>query len=115
MVRGMVRHFIPVIGLLLGAAIAAQLQAGDIPVPNASFELPKTGYASPGIDSWQKSPRPDSYPGNDEQWITVSGVFTNIAPGSADVVRPWVEALRNVGFAVFARSVMAGSAITIPT
>jgi uncharacterized protein len=30
-------------------------------------------------------------------------VFTNIAPGSADVVRPWVEALRNVGFAVFAK------------
>src|SRR3979409_103372 len=24
-------------------------------------------------------------------------VFTNIASGSADVVRPWVEALRNVG------------------
>lgn len=30
-------------------------------------------------------------------------VFTNIAAGSADVVRPWVEALRNVGFAVFAK------------
>jgi uncharacterized protein len=30
-------------------------------------------------------------------------VFTNIAPGSGDVVRPWVEALRNVGFAVFAK------------
>ena len=30
-------------------------------------------------------------------------VFTNIAPGSADVVRPWVDALRNVGFAVFAK------------
>lgn len=30
-------------------------------------------------------------------------VFTNIAVGSADVVRPWVEALRNVGFAVFAK------------
>jgi uncharacterized protein len=30
-------------------------------------------------------------------------VFTNIAPGSADVVRPWVEALRNVGFAVVAK------------
>ena len=30
-------------------------------------------------------------------------VFTNISPGSADVVRPWVEALRNVGFAVFAK------------
>ncbi|WP_080791785.1 NYN domain-containing protein [Corynebacterium pacaense] len=30
-------------------------------------------------------------------------VFTNIAAGGADVVRPWVEALRNVGFAVFAK------------
>ncbi|HUB55873.1 MAG TPA: NYN domain-containing protein [Mycobacterium sp.] len=30
-------------------------------------------------------------------------VFTNIALGSADVVRPWVDALRNVGFAVFAK------------
>src|SRR5947209_17947828 len=30
-------------------------------------------------------------------------VFTNIAPGSADIVRPWVDALRNVGFAVFAK------------
>lgn len=30
-------------------------------------------------------------------------VFTNIVPGSADVVRPWVEALRNVGYAVFAK------------
>ncbi len=32
-----------------------------------------------------------------------ASVFTNIAPGSAEVVRPWVEALRNVGFAVFAK------------
>ena len=30
-------------------------------------------------------------------------VFTNVVPGSTDVVRPWVEALRNVGFAVFAK------------
>lgn len=30
-------------------------------------------------------------------------VFTNISPGSAEVVRPWVEALRNVGFAVYAK------------
>ena len=34
-------------------------------------------------------------------------VFTNIAPGSADVVRPWVEALRNVGFAVGGRHEVA--------
>jgi uncharacterized protein len=30
-------------------------------------------------------------------------VFTNIAPASAEIVRPWVDALRNVGFAVFAK------------
>jgi uncharacterized protein len=30
-------------------------------------------------------------------------VFTNIAAGSAEVIRPWVDALRNVGFAVFAK------------
>lgn len=30
-------------------------------------------------------------------------VFTNVTPGGADVIRPWVEAIRNVGFAVFAK------------
>lgn len=30
-------------------------------------------------------------------------VFTNIVSGTSDNVRPWVEALRNVGFAVFAK------------
>ncbi|GAB11422.1 hypothetical protein GOARA_068_00810 [Gordonia araii NBRC 100433] len=34
-------------------------------------------------------------------------VFTNISPGSAEVVRPWVDALRNVGFAVFAKPKLA--------
>ena len=35
--------------------------------------------------------------------IPEATVFTNIAPGTSEVVRPWVEALRNVGFAVFAK------------
>lgn len=30
-------------------------------------------------------------------------VFTNVSPSGADAIRPWVEALRNVGFAVFAK------------
>lgn len=30
-------------------------------------------------------------------------VFTNVTPNGADVIRPWVEAIRNVGFAVFAK------------
>ena len=32
-----------------------------------------------------------------------AAVFTNVTPGGADVIRPWVEAIRNVGFAVFAK------------
>ncbi|WP_024795675.1 NYN domain-containing protein [Tomitella biformata] len=42
-------------------------------------------------------------PGQRELLEPEATVFTNIAHGSADVVRPWVEALRNVGFAVFAK------------
>jgi uncharacterized protein len=34
-------------------------------------------------------------------------VFTNVVPGNTEVVRPWVEALRNVGFAVFAKPKLA--------
>src|SRR5699024_9671308 len=30
-------------------------------------------------------------------------VFTNVTQGGADVIRPWVEAIRNVGFSVFAK------------
>ena len=30
-------------------------------------------------------------------------MFTNVAPGAADQIRGWVDALRNVGFAVFAK------------
>jgi putative heme uptake system protein len=35
--------------------------------------------------------------------IAEATVFTNVVPGSTEIVRPWVEALRNVGFAVFAK------------
>lgn len=32
-----------------------------------------------------------------------AAIFTNVAPGGADIIRPWIEAVRNVGFAVFAK------------
>ncbi|MGI5126533.1 NYN domain-containing protein [Pseudonocardia sp. CA-107938] len=38
-----------------------------------------------------------------EDAVAEATVFTNVVPGSTEVVRPWVEALRNVGFAVFAK------------
>src|SRR5690606_6369381 len=30
-------------------------------------------------------------------------VFTNVVPGGGETVKPWVDALRNVGYAVFAK------------
>jgi putative heme uptake system protein len=39
----------------------------------------------------------------DPDTVAEATVFTNVVPGSTEVVRPWVEALRNVGFAVFAK------------
>ncbi|MBY0795175.1 NYN domain-containing protein [Corynebacterium parakroppenstedtii] len=39
----------------------------------------------------------------DEQIEPEATVFTNIMPGSADSIRPWIDALRNLGFAVFAK------------
>jgi uncharacterized protein len=38
-----------------------------------------------------------------DEAVAEATVFTNVVPGSTEVVRPWVEALRNVGFAVFAK------------
>jgi uncharacterized protein len=39
--------------------------------------------------------------------VAEATVFTNVVPGSTEIVRPWVEALRNVGFAVFAKPKVA--------
>ena len=41
----------------------------------------------------------------DNEWTpeAEATVFTNVAPGAADQIRGWVDALRNVGFAVFAK------------
>ncbi|MDY3128364.1 MAG: NYN domain-containing protein [Corynebacterium sp.] len=32
-----------------------------------------------------------------------ASVFTNVSPAGVDAIRPWVEAIRNVGFGVFAK------------
>ncbi|MBZ8176626.1 NYN domain-containing protein [Corynebacterium poyangense] len=38
-----------------------------------------------------------------EEIVPEATVFTNVYLDGAEVIRPWVEALRNVGFAVFAK------------
>ncbi len=35
--------------------------------------------------------------------VPEASVFTNVNPGAADSIRSWVEAIRNVGFGVFAK------------
>lgn len=44
-----------------------------------------------------------SLAGTDSEAEAEACVFTNVVPGNTEVIRPWVEALRNVGFAVFAK------------
>ncbi|MGO1950295.1 MAG: NYN domain-containing protein [Mycobacteriaceae bacterium] len=41
-------------------------------------------------------------------------VFTNVAPGAANQLRGWVDALRNVGFAVFAKPKLTESSDVDP-
>lgn len=55
------------------------------------------------LGRWLLSRTADLAETDDEPLEPEATVFTNIVPGSADVVRPWVDALRNVGFAVFAK------------
>jgi len=38
-----------------------------------------------------------------DEAVAEACVFTNVVPENTDIVRPWVEALRNVGFSVFAK------------
>ena len=72
-------------GLLAAGSIlfagTGLIKAAAIVVPNASFELPATGYASPNIESWQKSPKPDWYvEGGGFYWSQLTGAFRNQPP-----------------------------------
>jgi hypothetical protein len=61
------------------------LTAGNVYVPNGSFESPTTVYVDTRIDSWQKSPKPVWY---DESangpWDQLAGVFLNPLPSSTN-------------------------------
>jgi hypothetical protein len=61
------------------------IRAGVISIPNGSFESPRTEFADPRLDSWQKTPKPDWFVENDQQhWDQLVGVFKNTAEGMAD-------------------------------
>ena len=74
-------------GLAVLAVWSGALQAGNIYVPNGSFEQPETVFADPRNDLWQESPKPVWY---DEQangpWGQLTGVFLNTATTNIDYI-----------------------------
>lgn len=61
------------------------VHTGAIYVPNASFESPRTQFADPRMDSWQKAPEPPWYQGGEAfPWDQLTGQFLNTAPGSSN-------------------------------
>lgn len=66
--------------------LASAANAAPVPVPNGSFEMPSTGFVSPMVDIWQKTPAPvwfDPALTGGVEWGQLSGVFANTAVGSS--------------------------------
>ncbi|HXJ55919.1 MAG TPA: hypothetical protein VNU68_04565 [Verrucomicrobiae bacterium] len=53
-------------------------------VPNASFEVPETIFASPEVGSWQKASQPFWYDDPRFPWDQLIGQFVNTSNGSPD-------------------------------
>ncbi len=71
--------------VLLGALATLPLPAVELPIPNGSFELPKTDYVNTRITSWQETDSPPDYPsGGGFSWDQLSGVFHNTPAGASD-------------------------------
>jgi hypothetical protein len=71
--------------LLRAAPALSRAQSVPVPIPNGSFESPATPYVTTFIDSWQETPKPDSYlEGGGFLWDQLTGLFVNTAPGATD-------------------------------
>ena len=79
-------RFASAVCLLATISWAGRLHAGNIYVPNYSFESPATDYAAPDMDYWGKSPTPIWYDTNNGPWIDVMGEFANTAPTNSDYI-----------------------------
>ena len=82
----MSRHFITVVGGIMAMAVMNHmLFAGKIDIPNASFESPAVAFVGISIDSWQKSPKPDSFvESGGYLWDQLTGVFKNTPTNALD-------------------------------
>jgi len=73
------------LAILLLTGLAPTVRAGNIYVPNASFESPvvttNSPYAAPDMDYWEKSPQPVWYDPSQNQntpWEDLMGEFYNV-------------------------------------
>src|SRR5262245_36827581 len=58
--------------------------AETIYVLNFSFESPATDFASPFLNSWQKTPQPPWYADTNFAWSQLVGQFLNTSNGAPD-------------------------------
>ena len=73
------------LALVTAAVVSNTARAGNVPVPNGSFETIATAFADPRVDSWQKTPRPDWWDDNaNGPWDQLTGVFANSDPTNSD-------------------------------
>jgi hypothetical protein len=71
--------------LALLALAPMSAKAGNLYVPNASFESQPTQFADPRIDSWQIPAQPSSFNTNVfGSWANLAGVFANTSPTNSD-------------------------------
>ena len=89
---------------LLGAP---SLRAGNLYVPNGSFESQPTTFADPRIDAWQKAAQPGTFDTNTfGAWDNLAGVFMNSPagyPGNIDNAAGDMEAIAKHLHGVFVR------------
>ncbi|MCL4178337.1 MAG: hypothetical protein KJ072_11435 [Verrucomicrobia bacterium] len=72
-----------VVWLWAGGLSGLGVGAGELTVPNASFETPATTFVSTLIDDWQKTPKPEWYSeGGGFMWDQLTGLFLNPEPTS---------------------------------
>jgi hypothetical protein len=65
-------------------AATGTLQAGNLYIPNASFESPSTTFVDTRIDHWQKSPKPAWYDeASNGPWDQLMGIFLNTPTNSS--------------------------------
>lgn len=76
--------------LLLACALiltAGIVHAGNLYVPNFSFESQPTQFADPRVDAWQKTPQPGTFDTNIfGEWFNLNGVFANVPPTNSEFI-----------------------------